>query len=90
MIVKLRWEKDSIISWSFWGSSKFHIRKMRIKSGETQSRVIFSPKEGEFAYLVRGGADAVFVKSKEDNMSRKEKLMHKLKMQGSLFVKNNA
>lgn len=37
-------------------------------------RVIFSAKEGEFAYLVRGGEDAVFVKSKEDNMSRKEKL----------------
>ncbi|XP_060934802.1 lipoprotein lipase [Limanda limanda] len=90
MIVKLRWEKDSIISWSFWSSSQFHIRKMRIKSGETQSRVIFSPKEGEFAYLVRGGDETVFVKSKEDNMSRKEKLIHKLKMQGSSFVQNNA
>lgn len=39
MIVKLRWEKDTIISWSdWWGSSKFHIRKLRIKSGETQSK----------------------------------------------------
>lgn len=39
MIVKLRWEKDSIISWSdWWGSSKVHIRKLRIKSGETQSK----------------------------------------------------
>lgn len=39
MIVKLRWEKDAIISWSdWWGSSKFHIRKLRIKSGETQSK----------------------------------------------------
>ncbi|XP_062252415.1 lipoprotein lipase isoform X1 [Platichthys flesus] len=90
MIVKLRWEKDSIISWSFWSSTQLHIRKMRIKSGETQSRVIFSPKEGEFAYMVRGGEDTVFVKSKEDNMSRKEKLIHKLKMQGSNFVQNDA
>ncbi|KAM3876488.1 lipoprotein lipase [Diretmus argenteus] len=92
MIVKLRWEKDAIFSWSdyWWGTSQFHIRKLRVKSGETQSKVIFSSKEGEFAYLVRGGEDAVFVKSKEDNMSRKEKLLHKLKTQGSLFGKNEA
>lgn len=39
MIVKLRWEKDAIISWSdWWGSSKVHIRKLRIKSGESQSK----------------------------------------------------
>lgn len=40
MIVKLRWEKDAIISWSDWwgGSSKVHIRKLRIKSGESQSK----------------------------------------------------
>lgn len=38
------------------------------------SRVIFGSKEGEFVYLVRGGEDGVFVKLKEDNMSRKEKL----------------
>lgn len=40
MIVKLRWEKDAIISWSDWwgGSSKFHVRKLRIKSGESQSK----------------------------------------------------
>nr|XP_020468697.1 lipoprotein lipase-like [Monopterus albus] len=91
MIVKLRWEKDSIISWpNWWGRSQFHIRKLRIKSGETQSKVVFGAKDGEFAYLVRGGEDAVFVKSKEDTSSRKGKLMHKLKMQGSLFGQNDA
>lgn len=37
-------------------------------------RVIFSPKEGEFSYLVRGGEDSVFVKSREDTVSRKDKL----------------
>lgn len=36
-------------------------------------RVIFDAKDGEFAYLVQGGEDAVFVKSKEDNQSRKER-----------------
>ncbi|XP_015249924.1 lipoprotein lipase isoform X1 [Cyprinodon tularosa] len=91
MIVKIRWEKDAFFSWSdFWGSSKFHLRKLRIKCGETQSKVIFNAKEGEFAYLVRGGENAVFVKSKEDNLSRKERRMHRLKTQGSLFNQNEA
>ncbi|KAM4629387.1 lipoprotein lipase [Polymixia lowei] len=91
MIVKLRWDKDAIFSWSdWWGSSRFHIRKLRVKSGETQSKVIFSAKDGEFAHLIRGGEDAVFVKSKEDNMSRKDRLIHRLKMQGSLFGQNEA
>lgn len=39
-----------------------------------ESRVIFGAKEGEFVDLVRGGENGVFVKLKEDNMSRKEKL----------------
>lgn len=89
MIVKLRWEKDTLISWSdWWGNSEFKIRKLRVKSGERQSKVIFSSRDGEFAYMIRGGEDAVFVKSKEDNLSRKEKLMHKLKTEGSLFGKD--
>lgn len=37
-------------------------------------RVIFSAKEGEFAYLVRGGENAEFVKSKESSASRRGKL----------------
>lgn len=91
MIVKLRWEKDALLSWSdWWGSNRFHIRKLRVKAGETQSKVIFSSKEGEFAYLSRGGEDAVFVKSKEANVSRKERRMHRLKTEGSLFTENDA
>uniref|UniRef100_A0A8C7M9A6 Lipoprotein lipase n=1 Tax=Oncorhynchus kisutch TaxID=8019 RepID=A0A8C7M9A6_ONCKI len=86
LMVKLRWEKDAYFSWSdIWGNKNFHIRKIRVKAGETQSRVIFSAKDGEYAYLIRGKDDVVFVKSKEDNMSRKEKTMHRLKMQGSHF-----
>ncbi|XP_061739215.1 lipoprotein lipase [Nerophis ophidion] len=91
LIVKLRWEKDAIISWSDWlGSSKFRVRKLRIKSGEKQSKVIFSAKEADLTDLLRGGESAVFFKSKEDKMSRREKLMHKLKAQGSQFGPNNA
>lgn len=37
-------------------------------------RVIFNAKDGEFVDLTRGGENAVFVKSKEDKQSRKEKL----------------
>lgn len=90
MILKLRWEKDALLSWTdWWGSNRFHIRKLRVKAGETQSKVIFRSKEGEFAYLSRGGEDAVFVKSKEtpkeENQRRREKSIHRLKMQGSHF-----
>lgn len=91
MIVKLRWERDAYISWSnWWGSTKFNIRKLRIKCGETQSKVIFNAKDGEFVDLTRGGENAVFVKSKEDKQSRKEKLAHKLKAKGSLFGQQDA
>lgn len=91
MIVKLRWERDAYISWSnWWGSTKFNIRKLRIKCGETQSKVIFTAKDGEFVDLTRGGENAVFVKSKEDNQSRKEKLANKLKTKGSLFGQQDA
>lgn len=37
-------------------------------------RVTFGAKDGEFVHLVRGGEAGVFVKMKEDQMSRKEKL----------------
>ncbi|KAK7136920.1 hypothetical protein R3I93_017096 [Phoxinus phoxinus] len=85
LMVKLLWEKDSLISWPWWNPDIFHIRKLRIKSGETQSKVIFSAKESEFSYLSRGGEAAVFVKDKEAQSSRKNQRLHKLKMHGSLF-----
>ncbi|XP_067252115.1 lipoprotein lipase [Chanodichthys erythropterus] len=88
LMVKLLWEKDSLISWPWWNPDTFHIRKLRIKSGETQSKVIFSAKEGEFSYLSRGGEAAIFVKDKEAQSSRKNQRLHKLKMHGSLFKQN--
>ncbi|XP_064187696.1 lipoprotein lipase [Anguilla rostrata] len=90
LMVKMKWEKDSYFSLSdWWGNKSFQIRKLRIKAGETQAKVIFSSKEGEFAYLVRGGKEAVFVKSKEEKSSQKEERLHKLKMNGSLFKGNS-
>lgn len=37
LMVKLKWEKDSYLS-GFFGSNEFMIRRLRIKSGETQSK----------------------------------------------------
>uniref|UniRef100_A0A673NM48 Lipoprotein lipase n=1 Tax=Sinocyclocheilus rhinocerous TaxID=307959 RepID=A0A673NM48_9TELE len=85
LMVKLLWEKDTFISWPWWNPDTFHIRKLRIKSGETQSKIIFSAKEGEFSYLSRGGEAVVFVKDKEAQSSRKNQRLHKLKMHGSSF-----
>ncbi|XP_053369117.1 lipoprotein lipase-like [Clarias gariepinus] len=86
MEVKLLWEKDTILSWPWWNSDTFHIRKLRIKSGETQSRLIFSAKkEGDFTYLTRGGEAAVFVKDKKYQSSHKNERLHKRKMHGSSF-----
>ncbi|KAF4083145.1 hypothetical protein AMELA_G00136590 [Ameiurus melas] len=89
LMVKLLWEKDTILSWPWWNPDTFHIRKLRVKSGETQSRVIFIAKEGEFAYLTRGGEASLFVKDKEAQSSHKNKRLHKLKIHGSSF-KNTA
>lgn len=89
LMVKLLWEKDTLISWPWWNSDTFHIRKLRIKSGETQSKIIFSAKESEFSYLSRGGEAAVFVKDKEAQSSRKNQRLHKMKMHGSSFKQNN-
>lgn len=38
LMVKLVWEKDTILSWPWWNPDAFHVRKLRVKSGETQSR----------------------------------------------------
>lgn len=91
LMVKISWDKDRFFSWSdWWSSSNFHIRRLRIKVGETQARVIFSSKEGEFAYLKRGGDPAVFVKSKDGQESRKHERLHKRKMHGSAFKQDTA
>ncbi|XP_067108723.1 lipoprotein lipase [Osmerus mordax] len=83
LIVEMEWESDSYFS--FLNSNEFLIRKIRVKSGETQAKVIFRVREGEFAHLVQGGESVSFVKSKEDQNSRKMERLHRLKMHGSFF-----
>uniref|UniRef100_A0A671LPP4 Lipoprotein lipase n=1 Tax=Sinocyclocheilus anshuiensis TaxID=1608454 RepID=A0A671LPP4_9TELE len=82
LMLSLHWEKESYL-YGFFSTNQFMIRKMRIKSGETQSRVMFRPKDGEFGSLVQGGDAVVFVKSSETPQSRREQ--HRLKHHGSFF-----
>ncbi|KAG5286566.1 hypothetical protein AALO_G00016300 [Alosa alosa] len=84
LMIKLKWERDSYLS-GFFGKNEFMIRRLRIKSGETQSKLIFTSKDGEFAYLTQGGGETLFVKSKEDQESRRESRLHRLKLHGSFF-----
>lgn len=37
LMVKLKWERDSYLS-GFFSKNEFMIRRLRIKSGETQSK----------------------------------------------------
>ncbi|XP_048845845.1 lipoprotein lipase-like [Brienomyrus brachyistius] len=86
LMVKLVWEKDSFLSLSsWWSSNSFLVRKMRVKAGETQAKAVFTVKQGDLVHLVKGGEEIVFVKSEEDEASRKQRRMHRLKMYGSSF-----
>ncbi|XP_028672356.1 lipoprotein lipase [Erpetoichthys calabaricus] len=77
LMVKLMWEKDSYFSWTdWWKGYKFNIRKIRVKAGETQAKMTFSAKDGEMAALVRGGEFVDFVKSKEDQASKRHARRH--------------
>ncbi|XP_038860265.1 lipoprotein lipase-like [Salvelinus namaycush] len=82
--VTLQWDSDSYFS--FFNSNEFMIRRIRVKTGETQSKVIFrAESDGKFAHLVQGGDPVTFTKSKEDQNSRTHERIHRLKMKGSFF-----
>ncbi|XP_071376674.1 lipoprotein lipase [Centroberyx affinis] len=83
LMVKMLWESDSFFS--FFNENDFTIRRLRIKAGETQTKVIFTAKGSEFAHLVQGGDAVTFVKSKEDQNSRRLGRLHRLKVHGSFF-----
>ncbi|XP_056600060.1 lipoprotein lipase [Triplophysa dalaica] len=84
LMVKLQWEKDSYL-YGFFSTNEFMIRRMRIKSGETQEKVIFKPKEGEYGLLTQGGDSVIFVKANESPQHRREQRQHRLKHHGSFF-----
>ncbi|XP_010889273.1 lipoprotein lipase [Esox lucius] len=82
--VRLRWDSDSYFS--FFNPNKFLVRRMRVKAGETQSKVVFKAESyREFANLVQGGDPVTFTKSKEARNSRTHKRTHRLKIHGSSF-----
>ncbi|KAL0966540.1 hypothetical protein UPYG_G00296490 [Umbra pygmaea] len=82
--IKLQWDRDSYFYFLY--SNKFLVRRMRVKAGETQSKVIFKATiDGELAPLVQGGQPVTFTKSKGDQSSRRHERRHRLKMHGSFF-----
>ncbi|KAM4605734.1 lipoprotein lipase [Polymixia lowei] len=81
--VKLMWQSDSFFS--FLNHNEFMIRRLRVKAGETQAKVIFRVMDSEFAHLVQGGDAVTFVKSKQDQQSRRLERLHRLKFHGSFF-----
>ncbi|XP_056149714.1 lipoprotein lipase isoform X2 [Lampris incognitus] len=81
--VKITWESDSFFS--FLSTNDFMIRRIRIKAGETQAKLVFRAKDSKLAHLVQGGDAVMFVKSKEAQNSRRRQRLHHLKVHGSLF-----
>ncbi|XP_076847508.1 lipoprotein lipase [Brachyhypopomus gauderio] len=89
LILTIRWERDSYLSGLF-SSNQFTIRRMRIKSGETQARRTFRPKYEDVGVLTQGGDSVVFVRSDESPQSRREARLHRLKMHGSFFKEDDS
>ncbi|CAL8279353.1 unnamed protein product [Lota lota] len=77
LMVKLEWESDSVFS--FFNTHQFTIRRMHVKAGETQAKIIFTARGTELAQLVQGGEAAVFVRTKENQTKRCHKRLHLLK-----------
>ncbi|XP_035384540.1 lipoprotein lipase isoform X3 [Electrophorus electricus] len=84
LMLSVQWEKDSFLS-GFFSTGQFRIRRMRVKSGETQAKLMFRPKHEDFGVLTQGGDSVIFVKSDENPHSRREAKRHRLKMHGSYF-----
>ncbi|KAI1883024.1 hypothetical protein AGOR_G00240980 [Albula goreensis] len=87
--IALQWEQDNVFKfWERLRRYRFSIRRLRVKAGETQARVVFLPTDGEFASILKGGHYATFNKSTEEPGSHKQERLHRMKMQGSLFKRS--
>ncbi|KAM8939332.1 lipoprotein lipase [Pelodytes ibericus] len=71
LMLKIKWEKDSFFSWSWFTTYSYDIQKIRVKSGEMQKKLIFCSKDGNHASMTRGKASAVFVKCNEHSIKNK-------------------
>uniref|UniRef100_A0A8C0UKK3 Lipoprotein lipase n=1 Tax=Cyanistes caeruleus TaxID=156563 RepID=A0A8C0UKK3_CYACU len=71
LMLKLQWEKDTFFSWSdWWTPFTFDIQRIRVKSGETQKKVVFCSRDGT-SRLSKGEEAAIFVKCSEQPVNRK-------------------
>ncbi|XP_075382735.1 lipoprotein lipase isoform X2 [Mycteria americana] len=71
LMLKLQWEKDTFFSWSdWWTPFTFDIQRVRVKSGETQKKVVFCSRDGT-SRLSKGEEAAIFVKCLEQPVNRK-------------------
>ncbi|NXL49386.1 LIPL lipase, partial [Podilymbus podiceps] len=71
LMLKLQWEKDTFFSWSdWWTPFTFDIQRVRVKSGETQKKVVFCSQDGT-SRLSKGEEAAIFVKCLEQPVNRK-------------------
>ncbi|NXE57677.1 LIPL lipase, partial [Casuarius casuarius] len=72
LMLKLQWEKDTFFSWSdWWTPFTFDIQRVRVKSGETQKKVVFCSQDG-ISHLNKGQDAAIFVKCIEQPVNRKK------------------
>uniref|UniRef100_H3BF25 Lipoprotein lipase n=1 Tax=Latimeria chalumnae TaxID=7897 RepID=H3BF25_LATCH len=86
LMLKLKWESDSFFSWSeWWKSYAFDIRKIRVKSGETQHKLVFCSKDSAFAHLEKGKESVVFVKCPDGHVSKRHSRMHVKAVFGESF-----
>ncbi|KAG9343205.1 hypothetical protein JZ751_014184 [Albula glossodonta] len=73
LLITLQWEQDNVFKfWERLRRYRFSVRRLRVKAGETQARVVFLPTEGEFASILKGGHYATFNKSTEEPGSHKQ------------------
>nr|XP_033771618.1 lipoprotein lipase isoform X1 [Geotrypetes seraphini] len=71
LMLKVSWEKDSYFSWSdWWTTYAFEIRKIRVKSGERQKKIVLCPKDGTHSHLKRGKGPVLFVKCFDHTQSK--------------------
>ncbi|XP_060093077.1 lipoprotein lipase [Heteronotia binoei] len=70
LIVRLEWEKDSIFNLKdWWNTPEFAIQRVRVKSGETQKKLVFCSRNG-ISYLRKGQGAAEFVRCLGKNAAK--------------------
>ncbi|XP_054843592.1 lipoprotein lipase [Eublepharis macularius] len=70
LIVTMKWEKESIFNLKYWWNTpEFSIQRIRVKSGETQKKLVFCSRDG-ISYLRKGRGAAEFVRCLGKNAAK--------------------